>query len=381
MGKTEATNSNTLLDIIWDIANDLLRDFISINLGRIIPLLTLAIIGPSISTSHAQDPDQQEESPWIIVPRLTSDPKLGTSLGLTAGYLHQFDQASQQSMFLASTSYSDTDSRVSGVFGQIFFDSDRQKIILGLVDGRIENDYDDFLGTGLPVRTTDTLRAGFARYYHEISGNWYGGVQLISTNYAIGADNLLGFVLEFIGLTGFDSTALGLIVEYDTRDNARNPTKGRQFDFNNFAYRESLGGDQSFDVYQSKYSEFVNFKKDHILAWQVKGRWTDGAPIGGYSSVGLRGYVRGNYLAPNYSHFQIEDRISFTPKWGMSVFGGVGCLYDALSDCDDSANLYPMVGTGIIYTLKRKAGIVIRTEIAKGDSDEATFYLSMGNPF
>ncbi len=55
-----------------------------------------------------------------------------------------------------------------------------------------------------------------------------------------------------IGLTGFDSTALGLVVEYDIRDNARNPTQGRQFDFNNLAYRESLGGDQSFDVYQSK---------------------------------------------------------------------------------------------------------------------------------
>jgi len=139
--------------------------------------------------------------------------------------------------------------------------------------------------------------------------------------------------------------------------------------------------DESFDVYQSKYSQYINFRKNHVLAWQVKGRWTDEAPIGGYSSVQLRGYIRGNYLVPNYTHFQIEDRISFTSKWGMPVFGGVGCLYDRLSDCEDSGNLYPAVGTGVIYTLKRYAGIVIRAEIAKGESDEATFYLGMGNPF
>ena len=317
----------------------------------------------------------------MLVPTLTSDPKLGTSLGITGGYIHQFDPGSQQSLFIARASYSDTDSRVAGLFGQIFFDDDRQKVILGLVDGRIENDYEDFLGSGLPVQTTDKLEAEFARYYHAVTGDWYAGVQLVSTNYTIGADGFLDFVLDFIGLTGFDSTGLGLVAEYDSRDNARNPSAGRQFELSNFAYRESYGGDESFDVYQSKYSEYIAFKKGQVLAWQVKGRWTDDAPIGGYSSIQLRGYVRGNYLAPNYTHAQVEDRISFNSKWGMSVFGGVACLYDKLSDCEDSGNLYASVGAGVIYTLKEQAGIVLRAEIAKGESDETTFYLGVGNPF
>jgi hypothetical protein len=338
-------------------------------------------MAPAISQSHAQDVPPAAESPWMLVPTLTSDPKLGTSLGITGGYIHQFDPESQQSMFIARASYSDTDSRVAGLFGQIFFDSDRQKVILGLVDGNIENDYDDFLGSGIPVQTTDDLDAEFARYYHLVTGDWYAGVQLVSTNYTIGADGMLDFVLDFISLTGFDSTGLGLVAEYDTRDNARNPSKGRQFEFNNFAYRESLGGDESFDVYQSKYSEYLDFKKDHILAWQVKGRWTDNAPIGGYSSIQLRGYVRGNYLAPHYTHFQIEDRISINSTWGMSVFGGLACLYDKLSDCGESGNLYASIGSGVIYTLKQEAGVVIRAELAKGESDEATFYLGLGNSF
>lgn len=343
-------------------------------------LIVLGAVGPG-QAQDSEEPGKTEESPWLLVPMITSDPKLGNSLGLTGGYLHQFDPGSTPSMFLLHTSYSDTDSRISALFGQMFFDSDRQKLILGMVDGRIENDYEDFLGSGIPAQTTDNLDAVFARYYHVVSGDWYAGFQLVSSNYAIGAEGFLEDFLEFIGLTGFDSTGVGLAVEYDTRDNQRNPSTGKHFEASNLAYRESLGGDESFDVYRGEYSQYINFRKDHVLAWQVVGRWTDDAPIGGYSSIELRGYVRGNYLAPHYTHAQVEDRISFTERWGMSVFGGLACLYDSVSDCESSDNLYASVGAGVILTLKPEAGIVVRAEVAKGEADEATFYLKLGNSF
>ena len=317
----------------------------------------------------------------MLVPTLSSDPKLGTSLGVMAGYLYQIDPESTQSMFAVSSSYSDNESTVSGLFGQIFFNRDRQKLVFGIAQGEINNDYDDFLGSGIPAQTTDQLEATFARYSQLVSGDWYAGFQLISTNYAIGAEDFLDPFLDLIGLTGFDSVGIGLVAEFDTRDNVRNPTDGRRFIVHNIAYREDFGGDESFDVYAIEYKVYLSVKEAHVLAWQVKGRLTDDAPIGGYSSVELRGYVRGNYLAPNYTHFQVEDRISFNAKWGMSVFGGVGCLFDQFSDCDDSDALYPAVGVGAIYTLKPEAGIVMRAEIAMGESDEYVGYISFGNPF
>ena len=86
-------------------------------------------------------------------------------------------------------------------------------------------------------------------------------------------------------------------------------------------------------------------------------------------------------LASNYSHVQVEDRISFNSKWGMSDFGGLGCLYDSFSDCKNSTDLYASVGAGLIYNLKPKAGIVMRAEIAMGEGDEYVVYLTFGNPF
>ncbi len=86
-------------------------------------------------------------------------------------------------------------------------------------------------------------------------------------------------------------------------------------------------------------------------------------------------------MADHYTHAQVEDRISFTERWGMSVFGGLACLYDSVSDCESSDNLYASVGAGVILTLKPEAGVVVRAEVAKGEADEATFYLKLGNSF
>jgi hypothetical protein len=111
--------------------------------------------------------------------------------------------------------------------------------------------------------------AGMGGYLHRfdadstpsmfVAGGWYLGGQVISTNCTIGADGLFDPILELIGLTGFESTGIGLVTEYDTRDNLRNPSAGRFFSANNIAYRESLGGDESFDVYSLKFSEYVAY--------------------------------------------------------------------------------------------------------------------------
>ena len=81
------------------------------------------------------------------------------------------------------------------------------------MQGTIRNDCEDFLGTGVEVRTTDDLEALFLRYKHRVRGNWFLGGQVISSNYAIGADGLVGDVLEQIGLVGFDSNGVGAVVE------------------------------------------------------------------------------------------------------------------------------------------------------------------------
>jgi hypothetical protein len=182
---------------------------------------------------HADDTEdtEEKESPWLLVPIVSVDPKLGTSVGVLAGYIFKIDPESTSSMVFTTVSTSDSDSTIGGVFSQLFFDQDRQKLLLGVVGGNINNDYEDFLGSGIPAQTTDDLEAVFARYLHVVKGDWYMGAQVVSSNYSIGADDFFDPILDLIGLTGFNSTGLGLVGEYDTRDNQRNPTDGQFFQF------------------------------------------------------------------------------------------------------------------------------------------------------
>jgi hypothetical protein len=325
--------------------------------------------------------EERSESPWLLAPILSSDPKLGTNAGGVAAYLHRFDEGSDQSMFGLVATYSNTDSYVAGVFGDMYFGANRHRLQFGWFGGNIRNDYEDFLGTGRPAKTEDDLEAYGLRYLHRIAEHWYLGGLLVSGNYAIGADGALGDFLEQIGLTGFDSTAVGLALEYDDRDHIRNPTRGKRLMAYNLAFREALGGDESFDVYQAAYSQYLPLPWNGVLAVQAKGRWTDDAPLAGYSSVQLRGYTLGNYLARHYSHIDLDGRIPIRGNWGLTLFAGVGCLYASLSDCGDDDRLYPAIGAGISYLLKPEAGIVLRAEYAKGDADNEAFYLRFGHPF
>jgi len=56
-------------------------------------------------------------SPWLVVPVFSVDPKLGTSLGAMAGYMHHFDEKSRLSILGAHAQWTSTGSTVAGLFG------------------------------------------------------------------------------------------------------------------------------------------------------------------------------------------------------------------------------------------------------------------------
>ena len=112
------------------------------------------------SETASQD---KKQSPWLLTPTLSSDPKLGASLGFVGAYLKNFDETSPVSTFGIGGTYSSTDSQVLALFVKTFFSDDKHRIKAAFVTGEINNDFSDFLGTGLSVQTTDELRLAVLR--------------------------------------------------------------------------------------------------------------------------------------------------------------------------------------------------------------------------
>lgn len=332
--------------------------------------------------SESEDSTGKKRSPWLFVPLFNSAPKMGTSIGALGGYLHHFDEESPTSMFGITGTYSNTDSLMFAAFARIYFDQDKQRLLLGGMHGEVNNEYADFLGTGYEVKSTDNIYAIFARYLYGVKSDWYLGPQVLSTNYAIsGNDYFSQQFLERIGLTGFCSNGVGVVVERDTRDNQNSPGSGSWMNFNNVAFREGLGGDYTFDAYSFTAKKFFKHGKTSVLASCIDGRWTNDAPPGGYSSVRLRGYTMGQYLAPHSTLLELEERYVIKNRLGGTVFAGVASLYGDDLHPFDSENLYPSIGAGITYMLKVEEKMIVRLEAAKGKSENYGFYLKFGYEF
>jgi hypothetical protein len=332
---------------------------------------------PAEKAPSAKPPAKR--SPWMAMPIVASNPKLGTSLGALGGYLHKFDPKSRVSIFAASFQYTSTDSAIGMLVARTSFGEDHHRLtgIVGL--GLIKNDYDDYLGTGQPLKTDDDLHAFASRYLYRFKGDWFVGGQTSIANYQVlGESDIDDAALEALGVRGFSSAGVGAVLQHDSRDSQDMPSRGWYMNLNNVAYREWLGGDDTFDVYRLDFRYFLTHNKRYVLAGRQNNQFTSDAPGAAQATVLLRGYKMGQYLAKNMASLEVEERIRFSDRWGANVFVGGAELYGEDSSGFGSGGFYPSYGAGVQFILKPAARMLASLEYAHGNADNYGTYLKLG---
>jgi hypothetical protein len=364
---------------------DIHRD---VPIGLVARLFLLLIVLGSPRPAFAQQPQPDASpqqpgapdaaSPWLLVPVFSSSPKLGTAVGGLGAFLHVFDPASRVSIFGVMYQYTSTHSHVASAFARTSFGADHHRIVAITALGLIKNDYEDYLGTGQPLKTDDDLKAVATRYLYRAAGNWFVGAQGSAANYQVlGATAEDDLVLETLGVQGFESAALGAVVMHDSRDNEDMPAAGWFLNINNLAYREGLGGSSSFDAYRADLRLFWRHGGGHVLAVRQYNWLTSDAPAAAQATVVLRGYKLGQYLSPYMSSLEAEERLSLSRRWGVTLFTGAAHLYgDALVPLD--RRTYPTVGAGLHFVLKPAQRMIANLEYAQGTGDNRGVYLKLG---
>ena len=313
---------------------------------------------------------------------VSSNPKLGTSGGALGAYLHDFDPESRVSIFGVSYQYTSTHSSVAAAFARISSGADHHRIVGLGVFGYIKNDYDDYLGTGQPLKTDDDLKALAGRYLYRVKGNWFLGAQGTAANYQIfGQSPEDDLTLDTLGLIGFKSVALGAVVMHDSRDNEDMPTRGWFLNVGNRAYREALGGEASFDSYRSDLKVIWPQRGGHLMAFRQFNWLTYDAPVVAQATILLRGYKQGQYLAPYASSFEAEERLAFGSRWTATLFVGVAGLYgdrDAATTTTTTRQYFPNWGAGIQFVIKPAKRMLMNFEYAQGVEDNRGGYLKFG---
>ncbi len=294
-------------------------------------------------------------------------------------YLHKFDPRSRVSVFGVNYQYTSTHSSVAAAFARTSFGADRHRIvgIAGL--GFIKNEYEDYLGSGQPLKTNDDLKALAGRYLYRLKGDWFIGAQGNAANYQVlGESAEDDLVLETLGVQGFESAALGVVVMQDSRDSEDMPTLGWYLNLNNLAYREALGGASSFDAYRADLRGFWLHGGGHVLAFRQNNWLTSDAPSAAQATIVLRGYKLGEYLAPYMSSLEVEERLSFSARWGATLFAGVAGLYGEGGAVPVNRDFYPTVGGGIHFVIKPAQRMLVNFEYAQGVEGNRGVFLKFG---
>ena len=74
----------------------------------------------------------RKESAWVVLPLLSSNPKLGTVYGVGGAWIHHFDEKSNASKFSLSAQRTTTDSTLLALSGKTSFGEDRHRLNLSV---------------------------------------------------------------------------------------------------------------------------------------------------------------------------------------------------------------------------------------------------------
>ena len=342
------------------------------SVGVTVPAFTFGMQGEA-----QQNP--KKPSPWLLLPLVSSGPKMGTSFGFLGSYLHHFDPKSQVSMFGVMYQYSTTKSQVGAVFARTSFKEDSQRLE-GLVGyAYIRNEYKDYMGSGQTFRTTDEVALGAGRYLYRVKGPWFIGAEAAFGNYTVeGETDLQNKVLNMLGLAGFQMGSAGPVLMHDSRDNQDMPVRGWYTNLNALANRTWLGSQDDFDTVRLEFKAFVPHGKAHVFAVRENNQWTHDAPTSAESTVEVRGYKMEQYLGRHMASIEAEERLRFSRHWGATVFGGAARLYGSGKQLVANDGWYPFAGAGIQFIVKPEDHMLLDFEFAHGNLNNYGIYLKFG---
>ena len=333
----------------------------------------------SVETQDKAGQPPNKPSPWLLLPLVSSGPKMGTSFGGLGAYLHYFDPKSQVSMFGVMYQYSTTKSQLGALFARTSFAEDSQRLegILGY--GYIRNEYKDYMGSGKTFRTTDEVLLGGGRYLFRVTGPWFIGAEGAFGDYTVEAEtDLQNKALEILGLAGFRIGAVGPILMHDSRDNQDMPARGWYSNLNYLVSRTWLGSQEDFGTARLEVKAFVPHRGKHVLAVRGNNQWTHEAPTSAESTVEVRGYKMEQYLGRHMTSIEGEERLRFSTRWGATIFGGAACLYGSGKQWVANDGWYPFAGAGIQFIVKPEDRMLLNFEFAHGNLNNYGIYLKFG---
>jgi len=209
--------------------------------------------------------------------------------------------------------------------------------------------------------------------------NWWLG-----TNYLyVSSDNTFQLPDEVPGDfpnpgKNFDLGALGVFVEYDSRNTTFTPTMGIDAKFEFQSYDDTWGSDFDYRIWDAFVLHYTPIGDYSSLGLRLEGEGATGdVPYFAYPYVALRGIPVLRYQGKEVLTVEAEYLWGLTPRWTLVLFGGVGKT-SAIESYNNEGDTVGAGGVGFRYRLARKMGLQAGIDIARGPED-TSFYITVGS--
>ena len=196
-----------------------------------------------------------------------------------------------------------------------------------------------------------------------------------------------GGLLDMDTATGSDGgllSGVGILAEYDTRDDTYGPRDGILAQSSVRVYNGTLGSDYDFVQIDLDFRRFIGLPWGHVLGVHARSEMRFGdSPFNDTSNAGgkslLRGMLKGRYRDNHMAGAQLEYRLPLWWRFGAVGFAGLGRVASELDQFDLSGWKYS-VGAGLRFAVKPKDNVNVRMDIGAADG-EMNVYLDILESF
>lgn len=324
---------------------------------------------------------------FLPIPIMISDPAVGYGGGLGLAFFHESSENPRQdkgdadmlslppsvSFLVGAATENDSWLAGGGHFGSWKQDSIRYSGLIGygslnLRFYGIDSDAEFPDGSGLDFNIKGyvlfqelTFRVGESNFF---VGGRYSYFKLETDV------DLIGDIPGFPNEDTDDATAgLGLIINYDSRDNIVSPGSGHLAKLHTMVYNKIFGGDYNFTKIKASSYSYWPILKSVVLGARIEWDFADGnIPFYDVPYINMRGIPSMRYQAEHVIVGELEARWDLTCRWSLVGFGGGGVTADSIGDFGDQSIKFAG-GAGFRYLIARRFGLRVGLDVAVGPED------------
>jgi outer membrane protein assembly factor BamA len=353
-------------------------------------LLLVFLVGLFSGKVSAQKPDSISTT-FVPLPVVFFTPETRWGFGAFAFLSWRFEDESKDSrpsQFQLGAAYTLEDQILAYLPFQLWW-KDEQYSVFGEVGWYRYNYFFFGIGNDQPEDFEELYGVDYPRIrlsaMKEISNNFYLGGRFIMDDFTVTDLDAEGQLAntEISGNDGGLNTGLGVLFNYDNRDNYFESYKGWYAEFTIDRHGGYTGSDFDYTRLRLDVRYFYEFSPKNHLATRFFSESIDGeAPFISQALLGgtrlMRGFYEGRYRDDNSAVVQAEYRRKLFWRIGAVAFGATGMVapeYGQLS----LSNLRYTYGAGLRFAIDPEDRINIRLDMGVGE--EPNFYLTIGESF